>query len=288
VPATGSSADDWGRNPLGLGALRELDATIAIKADSLRYAELAAGPSQINMTLADGQLDSQINMSGLTGGAATLQVTADATTSPPVLGFGFKAEAIDIQSLLAPFGISWISGRGNLVALVSGQGATQQELIGALKGEAEASVTAGALKGLDIASLFAAASQRIVEGWSGAQGSATGFDTLTARATIADGIASMNNLALGNPTLTLAGSGDVDLLRRSLDLRVDPRVLAADGSSSGLPVSLRVSGPWASPRIYPDIADILSKPEQAYERLRAMGLQQLQQQPQLPAPAMPN
>ena len=53
-----------------------------------------------------------------------------------------------------------------------------------------------------------------------------------------------------------------------------------------LPVSLRVFGPWAAPRIYPDIADILSKPEQAYERLRAMGLQQ--QQPQLPAPAMPN
>ncbi|MGL4525538.1 MAG: AsmA family protein, partial [Aestuariivirga sp.] len=81
VPATGNSADDWGRNPLGLGALRELDATIAIKADSLRYAELTAGPSQINMTLAEGQLDSQINMSGLAGGAATLQVTADAAIS---------------------------------------------------------------------------------------------------------------------------------------------------------------------------------------------------------------
>jgi AsmA protein len=286
VPATGSSADDWGRNPLGLGALRELDATIAIKADSLRYAELTAGPSQINMTLAEGQLDSQINMSGLAGGAATLQVTADATTSPPVLGLGFKAEAVDFQSLLAPYGISWISGRGNLVALVSGQGATQQELIGALKGEAEASIADGALTGLDIASLFAAASQRIVEGWASQQGAATGFATLTARATIADGIATMSNLALSNPTLTLTGGGDVDLLRRSLDLSVDPRVLAADGTSSGLPVSLRVSGPWATPRIYPDIADILSKPEQAYERLRAMGLQQ--QQPQLPAPAMPN
>ncbi len=95
----------------------------------------------------------------------------------------------------------------------------------------------------------------------------------------------MSNLALSSPTLTLTGSGDVDLLRRSLDLSVNPRVLAADGTSSGLPVSLRVSAHGAS-RASSRHADILSKPEQAFELLRTMGLQQ--QPPQLPAPAMPN
>jgi AsmA protein len=40
---------------------------------------------------------------------------------------------------------------------------------------------------------------------------------------------------------------------------------------AGLGVLVMVTGPWGSPRIYPDIKGILENPTAAYERLRQLG-----------------
>ncbi|MFO1123348.1 MAG: AsmA family protein [Hyphomicrobiales bacterium] len=284
VPDTGIGADDWGRNPLGLGALRVLDAKLAITANSLHYSGITAGPSQVAVTLDKGKFDGQINMSDLAGGQASLQVSADATVTPPSISLGFASSGADLETVLTPLGLGLITGLGDISLQVSGQGTTQQELIGTLKGEASLSAADGLLRGIEIPALFAAASQKIVDGWSGAAGASTMFSSLAARATISDGIAALADLTLTSPTLSLTGRGDVDLLRRAVNLRVDPRIVSGvNGTSAGLPVSLVVAGPWTTPRIYPDIPDILTKPAQGFESLRAMGLQQLTPAPVAPA-----
>ena len=43
------------------------------------------------------------------------------------------------------------------------------------------------------------------------------------------------------------------------------------GDPVGLGVPVVIDGPWASPRIYPDMAGILDHPEDAYAKLKQMG-----------------
>jgi AsmA protein len=75
----------------------------------------------------------------------------------------------------------------------------------------------------------------------------------------------------------VTGKGTVNLVTRSLDLRVDPKLVLslqghggpADPAGLGVPVVIR--GAWNEPRIYPDIAGILDNPEAAFAKLKAMG-----------------
>ena len=57
----------------------------------------------------------------------------------------------------------------------------------------------------------------------------------------------------------------MDLARRDL-------ALVFEGSLRGkaLPAKLAVKGPWARPRIYPDIGGILEKPEDAFAALKKL------------------
>ena len=152
-------------------------------------------------------------------------------------------------------------------------GNSQQELVGTLKGEASVALSNGAIAGTDIAAILSEASQRIVEGWALKEPARTNADTLSARFTIADGIASLGEFALRNSILTMTATGEVDLLRRSLDLKSDPRLFTGtEGQTVGLPVPIVVSGPWQRPLIHPDLKDIRTNPAVAFEALKTMGL----------------
>ena len=85
----------------------------------------------------------------------------------------------------------------------------------------------------------------------------------------------MKPFKLESPSLSMQATGDIDLLRKAIELHADPRlVTGANGEQSGLPVAVVVKGPWDKPKIYPDMAGILEKPKQAYEQLKGLGLPQ--------------
>jgi hypothetical protein len=75
----------------------------------------------------------------------------------------------------------------------------------------------------------------------------------------------------------MAGAGTIDLPAQSLDLRVDPQVVASlegqggEKGLQGLSVPVAITGAWTKPSIYPDIAGILENPQAAYERLSKLG-----------------
>lgn len=161
---------------------------------------------------------------------------------------------------------------------LAGTGDTQQEIFGTLKGTAEITLTDdGAVAGLAIPTLLGEASQRVVEGWPGSGGGCTNrFQSAGGAFSVADGIAApVDRLSLVSPELNMTARGDIDLLRRALDLRADPwLVTGSAGGTAALPVSMRIEGAWAAPRIYPDLPGILDNPAAAFDTLRTMGLPQ--------------
>ena len=145
-------------------------------------------------------------------------------------------------------------------------------MVSTLKGAATFKVAQGALSGVDGPALVASVTQRIAEGW-GSPESSTPFESFGGSFTINDGIAATTDLKLEGADFAAEASGQVDMLRRAIDLSVLPSVSAGQsGKMVGLPVPVVVNGAWGIPRIYPDIADILLKPDEGFARLKQLGL----------------
>jgi AsmA protein len=113
-------------------------------------------------------------------------------------------------------GQGWITGTLDADVAVSGYGTSLAAIISTLKGVATFKVRDGALLGLD-----PKAAQHAAEGW-GPAGASTPFTDFSASFTVADGIATTGDLKLASPDNTVEASGQVDLLRRAIDLSVQP------------------------------------------------------------------
>lgn len=275
LPAGGATADGWGSDRLDLAGLTHTSFVLKLVTDQIEYGGLVSGPSRIAATGKDGRLDAELEVAALAGGTGSMTLGIDARQTPSRFALGIKTADNDSRKLLpALAGIGWLSGQVSLSAELAGTGDTQQEIFGTLKGTAEITLTDGAVAGLAIPALLGEASQRVVEGWPGSgEAARTAFNALEARFTVADGIAAVDRLSFVSPELNMTARGDIDLLRRALDLRAAPWLVtgSAGGRTAVFPVSMRVEGAWAAPRIYPDLPGILDSPAAAFDTLRTMG-----------------
>ena len=270
IPAGNARPGEWGTVPLSLGQLKAANAEVSLSAATLAFGAIKAGPAELHFTVDQGRLDGTLVLAAIAGGRARIGIAADGAAVPPGLAIGIKCEEVDMARLLPDaIGVTWLSGIGQIGASLSGSGETQQAFVGSMQGQFDMELKNGAIMGLGLREGLAAVSQRIAEGWPG--GGPAAFATLAVKSTIGDGIAKVSAIDLNSPELAISGQGDVDLLRRSLDLRVNPR-LKSPNAETGLPVAIVVSGSWGSPRIYPDLPGILSHPEAAFRQLKSMGL----------------
>ena len=273
LPPAGAQPGDWGNAYLGFQSLRAFDAEVTVESEALTFGTSKAMPARLGASLANGKLTSSIAVLPEANATLILDSTIDAAAQPPAVSFNFKSEGIEAGNTLPELlGIGWLSGKGNASASLSGAGQTQQEIIGTLKGSASISLADGVFRGVDIKTMMTALSQRILEGWASEPASGTAYSSLSARFEIADGIAALGSFEFKNPELTVTASGEVDLLRRAVELRFDPKQFGTDGSVTGFPVSIIARGPWVAPRIYPDVPGLIENPAQGFETLKSMQL----------------
>ncbi len=272
------SAATWSEAPLTYEALRGLNARVTLAVEHLSLGTMAASAATVEASLADGKLSAVISSEQMSGGRGRIDLELDGTSAAPLFSARLVAEGAAGESLLASFtGHKWLTGMVSADISLSGFGSSVAAIVSTLKGAATFKADEGALVGVDGKVLFAAITERIVDGWDG--GGATAFTEFTGSFILADGIAETKDLKLVGKDITVEATGAVDLLRRAVDLTVLPVIAAEGGKRVGLPVPVVIKGPWARPRIYPDVADILLKPEEAFARLKELGLHDV------PAPA---
>jgi AsmA protein len=81
---------------------------------------------------------------------------------------------------------------------------------------------------------------------------------------MAKGILTNNDLALKSPLLRIEGKGTVDLPQRSVNYRIDPKVVASlqgqgGSDAAGLVVPVLVSGPWDNLSYRPDLEALVKQ-----------------------------
>ena len=246
-----------GTEPLGLDMLAGFDAELALEAVRVEAAGAVIEQASAALKLADGRLALERIRGRLDGGALEAGLVLDVAGGAPQASLEFKLSDATLGGPLLglPFDLS--AGRGEVAAQLTAEGHAPAGLLGTLAGGWRAALRDGVVTGFDLgAAVAATALPELTEAEAAARRAlltgATAFDRLELQGAIEAG---RMRLETGQLT-TEAGaggtlSGEADLPRGVLDLRLGVRPAQGEAPELGL----RVTGPANAPRALPETAD---------------------------------
>jgi AsmA protein len=268
----------WSNDPIDLEGLNYVDAQVRLSAAELNIGSAHFAPVAIEASLTSGQLKGTISNLGAYGGQANGTIDIDVSLDTPV--YAVRGEltgvrALPLLSSVASF--DKLDGKLNAKIDVRSSGQSQQAIMSNLAGSVVADFQDGAIRGLNVAQMIRSLTSGTLSGWQESREQATDLSQLSASFRIEKGQATTADLNLVGPLVKMTGGGMIDLGAQTLALRVEPKLVmttegqgrSSDPVAFGIPVA--INGPWAAPRIYPDVAGILDNPDAAYAKLKAMG-----------------
>jgi AsmA protein len=272
------SSPTWSNAPLDVTGLNYVDAQIRVSAAELNIGEGHFTPVAIDATLASGVLKCGITNLGAYGGQANGEIDIDASGATPA--YTLRADLAGVRALpllKSAAGFDKLDGKMQAKISVRSSGQSQRAIMSNLNGTAFATFQDGAIRGLNVAQMIRSLTASTLSGWQESREQTTDLSQLSASFRIEQGQATSSDLNLVGPLVKMTGTGTVDLGRKSLAFRVEPKLVmttqgqgrAADPVGFGIPVV--IDGPWAQPRIYPDMAGMLDNPDAAYAKLKEMG-----------------
>jgi AsmA protein len=88
----------------------------------------------------------------------------------------------------------------------------------------------------------------------------TAFTEMDGTFTITNGIVKNQDLALKSALLQVAGAGTIDLPKRTVDYRIEPKI-AGNAPGGGITVPVAVQGPWDNLTYHPQFDQLLKNPK---------------------------
>ena len=276
--AAQGSQRPWSNAPIDLAGLNYVDAQANISAAELRIGETTLAPAAIDAALARGVLKVRFANLGVYDGLASGDLNVDASSANP--GYALRGDLVGVRALPLLQGIAGfdkLDGKLHAKIAVRSSGASEHAIVSNLDGTVFAVVQDGAIRGINVAQMIRSLTSGTLSGWQESSERTTDLSQLSASFRIENGQAATGDLNLVGPLVRVTGAGTVDLGAQSLALRVEPKLVmttVGQGRTSdplGLGIPVVIDGPWAEPRIYPDMTGILDNPDAAYAKLKEMG-----------------
>jgi AsmA protein len=272
------SSQPWSSTPIDLKGLNYVDAQIRISAAALNIGEAQFAPALIDATLGGGVLKANVSNLGAYGGQANGDLIVDASAGDPTYTLRSDLAGVRALPLLkSAADFDKLDGKLQAKIAVRSSGASPRAIMSNLGGTVFANFQDGAIRGINVAQMIRSLTSGTLSGWQEGKEQTTDLTQLAASFRIEKGQATSSDLNLVGPLVRMTGAGTVDLGAKSLAFRVEPKlVMTAEGQGRagdpvGLGIPVVIDGPWAEPRIYPDMAGILDHPEDAYAKLKQMG-----------------
>ncbi|MEO3433989.1 AsmA family protein [Inquilinus sp. CAU 1745] len=278
-----AAEEGWSTEAIDLSALQMVDATLTLGAEGLTIQQVETGPTTISVNLINGELETRLSETAVFEGTVGGVVRASSAGETP--SFSAELEMLDVQAepLLVRLADSdRLSGRmsGNLDVTASGR--SQREIVGALDGTGAILFSDGALKGVNIAAMLRNLGGAFDQANAG-QAQQTDFAELGGTFQIADGLLTTNDLRMLAPLFRIEGTGQANLVTRTVDFRLEPKLVATiegqggEFEEGGLMVPIIVSGPFSDISYRPDLAgaveSIISDPEAVEQQLESLSEQ---------------
>ncbi|MBT0963499.1 AsmA family protein [Denitromonas iodatirespirans] len=268
--AAGASKAPSAAAPGPAEGLRELDAVGRFQVGTLKLNGLQLSAIDVGLKAAGGRLD-VTTKGALYGGGLDSRVRVDARPKTPQLDMSGGVRDVQIGPLLRDLTAKpeRLSGRAQLAFDLTGAGLDAPSLKRTLSGTTTLTVLDGALKGVNIAQLLREAQARLTgKAADSASGpSQTDFSDLKATLRHGGGLVRNDDLLMRSPLLRVGGAGAADLVRETIDYRIDAAVvgtLTGQGGKSldklhGVTVPVLVSGSFAEPKYALDVEALLAQ-----------------------------
>ncbi|MCF8075224.1 MAG: AsmA family protein [Desulfotignum sp.] len=254
--ASGSSPD--------YGPLRKLVLDGKLKIGQMKASNMTVSDVVARITAENGQMALDPFSLNLYQGSLASTLGVDVRKKSPVTRINLDLNGIQAGPLIRDaVEKDLISGTLTGEAVLTMAGDTADQIKKTLDGNGKMTFTDGAIEGIDIAGMVRNAAAKAGLGQPVAEKPRTDFAELTFPFSVGQGIFNIMDAGLKSPLLRVKAGGQAYLLKEELDIRVEPKLvgtLKGQGDTadrSGIMVPLRVTGPFASPKIRPDLAGLL-------------------------------
>jgi AsmA protein len=252
-----ATSSGWSTEPIDVSGLKAANADLGLTTAGLVVRQIKIGKAALHVSVDDGKLVSDLTEMALYDGNGKARVAVDGSGRVPSLAMNFNIDGVQAEPLLKDaMGVDRLRGAATADGTLSGAGASQRDLISALNGKGSLKLRNGSIRGFDIASMV----KNIGSAFSTSDNQQTEFTEASATYTITNGIVRNDDLAMTAPLFQVAGKGTVDLPKRTINYRVEPRVVV------GVPIV--ISGPWDHISYQPDLASGIPGAQQTIRGLR--------------------
>ena len=268
-----------GKTPIDLSFLRGFEANIKLKAKKLTYGKVVAGPLNTSLVVKDGVARIKLPKAPFYGGRVSADIVANGANKTPIIDIGAKMSNINALALFGDAAdFRRVEGKLSANLKIRGSGKTTSQFTKSLKGNSSAKFTNGAIRGINVAKIYNNLSAILAGGFKEDQNEKTTFTELGLSFLIDQGVATTRDLKLLGPLVRMDGAGEVDLVSQSIDMRLNPQLVASstgqggqfDLAGIGFPVIIK--GPLGSPRVYPDLAQLIKDPRAVSELISKLGV----------------
>lgn len=274
------ASQGWSTDPIDLSGLRAINADIALNVAGLMVRKIKVGKSAVGVALKGGRLTTKLTEMALYGGNGTATITADGAAATPAVTAKLDLSGLQANPALKDaIDLDKIEGALNANIDVAMRGGSQKAMVSALGGKGKVVFADGAIRGINIGAMVRNAASAFLDPKAREQ-QKTDFAELSGTFNIVRGVLSNNDLSLLSPLLRVGGKGTVDMPNRSVNYRIEPKVVASttgqggSADASGIKVPVIVSGPWDNLSYKPDLAGVIDgiakDPKKALEGLKKL------------------
>ncbi|WP_291684272.1 AsmA family protein [Bradyrhizobium sp.] len=278
TPSSQGLQHAWSNATFDLTGLNYVDVQARISAAEINIGEAHVAPAAIDGALAGGVLKARFANLGAYDGQASGDLIVDASMANPTYTLRSDLAGVRALPLLrSTAGFDKLDGKLQAKLALRSAGNSQRAILSNLDGTVFALFQDGAIRGLNVAQMIRSLTSGTLSGWQEGKEQATDLTQLGASFRVEKGQATTSDLNLVGPLVKMTGAGTVDLAAQTLAFRVEPKlVLTTEGQGRasdpvGLGIPVVIDGPWAEPRIYPDMQGMLDNPDAAYAKLKEMG-----------------
>lgn len=255
---SGPDGREWSRTPIDLGMLKTVDLDLRLSVGEVRAGDSSIDRVAASAFLKGGRLALTVGeaeaWNGTFRASANIAPAANGATDIRVELAGTD---VDLEASLGDlFQLERLQGTGTFRVALGGSGESISEIAGNLSGTLALNAAPGAILGIDVARVLGRLESRPLSGGGSLRGGRTPFETLDGKATVADGVAHIEELTVESPEVRIALGGDISIGRRDLDLKgtasLMPARVAGTVASPGFELPFVAQGPWESPFLLPD------------------------------------
>jgi AsmA protein len=248
-----SGARDWNRQLFDLDSLSSTDLDMRLSAAQVTVGSSKLGRTALGANLRGGALALSVGEAQMFGGIARGSFGIARIDDVADVKGQFQFTDVDLQSCASElFGISKLSGRGNLNVSLVASGSSPFGLAQSLDGTATLTGHDGAISGFNAEQLLKRLERRPLSGAGNFRSGSTPYNTLTISVKFSDGIATAEDVRVEGPAARLTLTGTTSVPSREYDLKGTASLVSAPNSPPGFQLPFVVQGPWDDPLIFPD------------------------------------